>query len=560
MIDPFLRWLLGVDRTEEVRLARAEMERDRAALDAHLDAEERAFIAEMEARSRTPHTALGECPPGVPYRVALAAFDGTHSWTSAGTGSGKTRFVASLVAALLLALVGGAPLAVVCLAMQGDLVDLVLRALGALLLRAPAGRRSEVLSRLTVARFFRGATLPPFDIFTRSPHAPLLVQAQTLAEVIEHSLGAALGSRQETALTMLVALAIEAGLPVNALRLLLHDRNALEALARRSAEPLVTAYILNRFARESSATTDGIASRLDRLISLDDGLRGALAGPGTIDFAGCFRPGAISCFDLSGSPLGGDGARRALGALTIQALVSAALSSTRRIEGPTVLVVDEAQLALTPATMATLSTAVTTIRAAKVGIHFVNQSLAQLPREFVQLLSTNVTWRFLGRSGATDAAMSAEFLPRTGRVPKPRPPFGPPGERVEFLSRSEEETFRIAECGALPRRTFFMTERSAPFGVRRLEAPAFDPPAWDRLPSELRTALERGATGVPRNELIARAREVEARAMASSGAASDEAEEPPEPKRRARRGVQAPATPDAVTRAEKWSRRGRKTP
>lgn len=560
MTNPLIRWALGVGRGEQVRLARTEMERDRALLGAHLDAEERAYVAEMEARARTSHVALGQCPPGVPYRVALAAFDGTHSWTSAGTGSGKTRFVASLVAALLLAILQGVPLAVICLAMQGDLVDLVLRALGALLARASAGRRSEVLARLTVARFFRGATLPPFDIFTRSPHAPLLVQAQTLAEVIEHSLGASLGSRQETALTMLIALALEAGLPVNALRLMLHDRDALEALARRSAEPLVTAYILNRFARESSATTDGIASRLDRLISLDDGLRGALAGPGTIDFAGCFRPGAISCFDLSGSPLGGDGARRALGALTIHALVSAALSSARTIEGPTVFVVDEAQLALTPATMATLSTAVTTIRGAKVGIHFVNQSLSQLPREFVQLLSTNVTWRFLGRSGATDAGMSAEFLPRTGRVPKPRPPFGPPGERVEFLSRSEEETFRIAECGALPRRTFFMTERSAPFGVRRLEAPAFDPPAWERLPGDLRAAIERGATGVPRSELIARAREVEARAMAPSADVDPETSEHPEPKRRTRRNAKAPATPDAITRAEKWSRRGRKTP
>lgn len=560
MTNPLIRWALGVGRGEQVRRARSEMARDRSQLDAHLDAEERAFVAEMDVRARTSHIALGQCPPGVPYRVPLAAFDGTHSWTSAGTGSGKTRFIASLVAALLVAIVGGAPIAVICLAMQGDLVDLVLRALGALLLRASTVRRSEVLSRLVVARFFRGATLPPFDIFTRSPHAPLLVQAQTLAEVIEHSLGASLGSRQETALTMLIALAIEAGFPLNALRLLLHDRNALEVLARRSVEPLVTAYILNRFARESSATTDGIASRLDRLISLDDGLRGALAGPGTIDFAGCFRPGAISCFDLSGSPLGGDGARRALGALTIHSLVSAALSSARRIEGPTVFVVDEAQLALTPATMATLSTAVTTIRAAKVGIHFVNQSLSQLPREFVQLLSTNATWRFLGRSGATDAGMSAEFLPRTGRVPKPRPPFGPPAERVEFLSRSEEETFRITECGALPRRTFFMTERSAPFGVRRLEAPAFDPPTWESLPRDLRTAIERGATGVARSELIARAREVEARAMAWSANASTDDGEPPEPKRRSRRSAKAPTTPDAITRAEKWSHRGRKTP
>ena len=553
----WVRRLLGVGRAEEVRRARVEEERDRAGLRAHLDADERAFLAEMERRSRMSHVPLGNCPPGVSYRVALSALDGTHAWWSAGTGSGKTRGAAALVASLLRALLLGEPIAVICVAMQGDLVDLVLRALAELLRRAPAKRRREVLERLLVARFFRGATLPPMNIFARSPHAPLLSQAQTLAEVIEHALGASLGSRQQTAATMLFARAIETGLSVNALRLLLNNPPALVTLAGPLSEPLVRAYLEQRFPRESAATTDGIASRLDRLLSLDAGLRGALAGPEAIDYTACFRPGSISCFDYSGSPLGGDDARRALGALTIHSLIAAALSSARRIEGQTILVVDEAQLALTSATMATLSTAVTTIRAARVGIHFINQSLAQLDRGFVQLLATNVTWRFLGRSGATDAGLSAEFLPRTGRIPKPRAPFAPVGERAEYLSRSEEETYWVQECGSLPRRTFFVMERSAPFGVRRLEAPEFDPPPWSAIPSDLRAEVERGATGVPREELIARARRAEDEALAThANAVHDDGEAP------ARRGraPKVPVTPDAVTRAERWARKGRRTP
>lgn len=551
------RFLLGVPRDEEVRRARVQIAEDRNVLLGDLAAEDRALSDEMRRRERAPHVTLGNCPPGVPFRVRLADLDGTHSWCTAGTGGGKTRFSGSFLTSVLARLLAGEPIAVVVVGLQGDLCELVLRSLGALLQGAPAQRRDRVLSRLTVARFFRGEYLPAWNILARSPHAPLLVQAGTLAEIIENALGAALGSRQETALTMLLALAIEARLPVNVLRLLLHEPEALGTLARSSSEPLVASYIRNRFARESSATMDGIASRLDRLLSLDDGLRGSLVGPETIDFARCFEPGSISVFDFAGTPLGAEGARRALSALTLQSLVTAALSSARRIAGPTLVVIDEAQLAFTPATVRTLETALTTIRQFRVGLHFVNQSLVQIPRDFVQLLATNVSLRFLGRSGELDASLSQEFLRRTGRVPKPRAPFAPQGDRPEFLSRSEETAFRIAECGALPRRTFFVTERGAPFGVRRMEAPAFDPPSWGALPRELREVLERGATGVPRTELIERAKRIEAEALnrfanSPDQGSADDAEH--QPRRRARKGT-LPRTPDAITRAAGWGER-----
>lgn len=557
MSGRFTRFLLGVPRDEEVRRARAQIAEDRNVLLGDLRAEDRAFADEMRRRERAPHVTLGSCPPGVPFRVRLADLDGAHSWCTAGTGGGKTRMTASFLASVLARLVAGEPVAIVVVGLQGDLCDLVLRSLGALLQSAPADRRDRVLSRLTVARFFRGDHLPAWNILARSPHAPLLVQAGTLAEIIENALGAALGSRQETALTMLLALAIEAELSVNVLRLLLHEPEALGVLARRSSEPLVASYIRSRFARESSATLDGIASRLDRLLSLDDGLRGSLVGPETIDFARGLEPSSISVFDFAGTPLGAEGARRALSALTLQSLVTAALSSARRIAGPTLVVIDEAQLAFTPATVRTLETAVTTIRQFRVGLHFVNQSLVQIPRDFIQLLSTNVQWRFLGRSGETDASLSQEFLPRTGRIPKPRAPFAPQGDRPEFLSRSEETAFRIAECGALPRRTFFVTERSAPFGVRRMEAPAFDPPSWSAFPKELREVLERGATGVPRGELIDRAKKIESEAFTRfvngpEEGNADEAE--PQPRRRSRKGA-LPRTLDAVTRAAGWGER-----
>lgn len=463
----------------------------------------------------------------------------------------------ALVDSILEHLVAGEPIAVIAIALQGNFADLVLRALGSRLQRASTERRRAVLSQMITAQFFRGATLPEWNILAATPHAPPMVQAAAIAEVLETALGG-LGGRQETALTMLLALAIEHALPINVLRLCLHEPQTLQALARRSMEPLVTSYILNRFARESAATVDGLGSRIDRLLSLDAGIRGALSGPGTIDFARCFEPGSFSAFDLSGTRLGGEGARLAISALLLQSISFAALSSARQVRGHTLVFIDEAQLAFTPATARTLATLLTTVRQFGVGLHFINQSLVQIPRDFVQLLATNIRWRFLGRSGREDAVLSSEFLPRTGRMPKPAPPFGPPSDRPEFLSRTEETEVRVSALSAMAGRHFVVTERAAPFGPREIIARNFSPPSWDALPRDLREALERGATGISRTELIERARRVEAESLvrfATTSDATGEDDAPTRPARRNRSKGSLPKTPNAVGRAASWGKR-----
>ncbi|TAK31192.1 MAG: hypothetical protein EPO40_05690 [Myxococcaceae bacterium] len=453
----------------------------------------------------------------------------------------------------------GEPVAVIVIALQGNFADLVLRALGARLQGASTERRRAVLSRLLTAQFFRGKTLPEWNILAATPHAPPIVQAGTIAEVLENALGSALGGRQETALTMLLALAIEHAMPINLLRLCLHEPTVLQDLARRSKEPLVASYILHRFSRESAATIDGLGSRIERLLALDAGIRGALCASSTISFERAFEPGSVSVLDLSGTPLGAEGARRAIAALALQSLCFAALSSSRQIRGHTLVFLDEAQLAFTPATVRTLETALPTVRQFRVGLHFINQSLVQVPRDFLHLLSTNLRWRFLGRSGREDAVLSSEFLPRTGRVPKARPPFGPPPERVEFLSRAEETESRVTSLGTMAGRHFIVTERTAPFGPREIVARPFDPPPWDALPAGLREALERGATGVPRDELIERARTMEADAMARFGGDSADVGDGAPAAGGRRRGQPkgtVSQTPDAVGRAARWGKHG----
>lgn len=557
MIGRARRFLLGVSRAEEVRRARAEMARDRELLHAHERADERAFEAEMRRRAGvTPHIALGESLSGVPFRIALEhLFAGTHGWVTGSSNSGKTRLIAALIAAVLELLLAGYPVTVIVVALQGDLITLVLRILGALLLRAAATRRRDVLARLLVSRFASGSHLVPWNVFVRAPGTPLLAHGNGVAEVLAHALGAHFGHKQRPGLGMQIAAVSERDLSPNAYRILLSAPERLAALGQRSADPIVAAYFRDRFLREASSL-DGIASLLDALLGLDEGLRGALAGPGGINWVDRFAPGSITLLDFAG--LDG-GVSRALAGLSLRSLIGAALSSARRVEGPTLLVIDEAQRAFTPSTAALLSDALTTIRHGRVSIQLVNQSLAQLPSDFTTLAATNVRYRWVGRCGATDASLSQEFLPRTGRVPKPRPPFVPPGERDEMMSRSEELTFRIAEAGTLPQGTFFVTERSTPFGTRRLVAPRIDPPEWEALPAALRTDLERGGYGIPRAELIARGRRLETEVLESLASEEPSDAEGGGSRRataRGRRKASPPQTPDAVTRAASWRRRG----
>lgn len=553
-MNRFVRRAFGVPRAEEVRRAREAERRELEALHVHRDRDTRAFAAEMRRRAQVQHIALGMCPPDVPYRIDLAdLFATTHAWITGATFSGKSRLAGALVEEVLQLLLAGHPLAVVVVALEGDLVTTTQRALGGLLRRAPAMRRDAVLSRLLVARFAGGRFLVPWNIFACPPGVTFQSHGNTVAEVLAHVLDVQLGHRQRPSLAKLIARMSRLDLPPNALRLLVDRPELIPVLGAPSEDPFEASYFSHRFAREATSL-DGIGSLLDALLGLDDALRGALVGPGTIDFRACLRPGSVSLFDFAGQGSAG----RALAGLTLHALLGASQSAARHVEGPVLIVIDEVQRAFTPSTAALLADALATARHARVALALVNQSLTNLPREFVHLASTNIRYRWLGRSGEADAAAAQEFLPRAGTVPRSRPPFSSPAERPEYLSRAEELAFRIAECGALPQGEFFLTERSAPFATRRFIAPRFDPPAWNSLPADLRNALERGAFGVPRTELIRRGRAFEDAFLRSLTASAVDAGDTAPRSRRPRHA--APATPDAVTRAATWRRRSGGTP
>lgn len=541
----FLLWLVGLSRFLERRRAEGSIASDRALLTASVQEDDTRFTDTMTVREEAPALLLGHALDGTPYRFPLGDLPGQHIWISGGTGSGKSTMTAAWVRDLFGAMVRGAPLSFVFVVMQGFLGDMVLRALGDVLLRSSASQVDATLSQLLVAQFFRGSHLPEWQILARDPAVPIMVQASAVADVLEASVGAVLGSRQETALTMLLGLAIELGLTLQELRALIYNPEALVGLASRSTLPEVRLYILHRLARER-AQLDGIGARLDLLLRVP-AAKAVLAGPGALDFRASFRPGAVTVLDFSGEGMGAEAAKRTLAAVALQYLSYAIFDAGRARDGATIIIADEMQEALTPATTRMLARWVTTSRAFGASLVSIHQSTVQLPREFQTLLSTNIRLRAVGRSGREDAAASVEFLPRTGRVPRSRLPGDPPLARPEWLSRTEEADFRVNQTANLPQRHMFLTDRLAPFATREIVAPEFDAPELSSLPSALRNRLLRGRAGVAREELLRRAAELESRAVASMEAS-------PPLARATRRAPAAPDTPDVVEVAERWRR------
>lgn len=568
LVPQWLVRLAGGTPRSNVALARTARAEEVEALHAHLHEDERRFEETMGGRDGGTSIRLGETEDGVPYRVPQNFFDGSSAWFTASTGAGKTRFAAHLVMELVRAALGGAPVSVICLDMKGgenSLADLTLRALASLAAGAVA-LRARLLAHLLTVQFFASPFLVPWQVLASDGSVEPMTQGSGLAEILEAIIGRGLGARQESSLTLLLAAGIDARKNLIEVRHALDDRSRLAELFSRSRLPEVRRFA-GRIARESQSSLDGLAARVDLLLR-SSSAKAMLAGTNTLDLHACFEPGAVTVVDVGGAPIGAEGPAAALGAITLAYLTHAIFDSRRRVRGFTVLVTDEIQsAALSSSNVHCLERILTLGRSFGVSLVSCHQSAAQLPSEIRTILSTNIAMRILGTSGADDARLSAEYLPRTGRLQKPRLPGMPPPERLEFLSASEEERVRVAELGRLPRQHFLVADRRESFQPRIVVAPNFNPPPWNAIDPELRDAVLRGRAGVPREDLLRHARELEARLLAETDAdsASPDAAEgavtapsrrPRAAATKSRKGAELPEFPDVVTGRARNARRG----
>jgi hypothetical protein len=431
---------------------------------------------------------------------------------------------------------------IILLDFKGELADLFLRSIAQRLTQIPAAARQSFLDRLTVIRPFAGRFAPPLQILERIPGVSPLVQAHALTEIIEGAVSAPLGSNQSPSMSSTLAGAIEEGYDLLRYRYAMAnpDGRIWTAIAERSQIPEVRAYLLTKFVREKSPVIDGITSRIDALLRVES-LKASFAAEHMVDLRRAYSPGSVTILDFGGADLGAVGPRRASSAVGVKYVTWAAFDPNRSREGFTFIVADEIQSVLSSSISEDVARLITTGRSFGVGFLAAHQGETQLPSDLRSDLSTNIRLRILGRSCEKDAEAASEWLPRTGFVPKRWPFGGMPPDRPEFLSEREEERHWVRRITDLPRRVFLVADRGATFGPRFVETPTFDPPPWDAIDPEIADAVLRGNVARPREELLARARDIEERAVAELISAAQAEKE-----HRRRRESPVPRLPDVV--------------
>jgi hypothetical protein len=539
--------LMGMRGGRVRELARASREDDTRRIREDVGEDERWFVGHSANVANGQHVVLGQTEVGVPYRISLHDLTSLPSWITAGTGAGKSRLLGGVMLQVLEHLVRGAPVSIVVIDGKGETADQFLRSLAQLLEGSSEQQRRWVLARTHTFRFFDRAYLPSWPLLAPTPGVSAPTQADVVAEVLcENASDATLGPRQRLMLARMCALAIEQNLPIATLPWLLSSPAQVASLAGQSSIPAVR-LDLSRFDRESQSSIDGLVSRLGILLGVPS-LKAVLSGGRVFDFATCFEPGAITVMDFGGAEMGARAAVRAMGSLAISALGNGAFDPRRTVRGTTMIVLDEPQAFLNSVSLGQYERLVTMGRSLGAGgLVFTHQGPTQLPVEFQTILNTNIALRILGRSSERDANAASEWLPRTGRVPRPREPGSRRQREAAFLTESQELRHRLEQGGKLPARNFLVADRRAPFAPRVIEALNYNPPQWSSIRADVAEAVRRGMVGTPRRELERRVSEIEAAAEARF-LESREAE--PRPGRKRGRAVE---TPDVVGRgSEQW--------
>lgn len=550
LIESFLFWL-GLRRSDERLLAAEARQGVVDELRGAITEDERLFAAEMERRRLEPHLVIGRAGT-VDYLLPLRDMIGAHAHVVAQPGAGKTRFIVALITQVLEHMwLRGASHAVIAVDPKGETVLLLMRAVAELLARLPAELARDLSRRITTIRPFLGNFLTPIDLLAREPSVDLIAQARTTVELIERTAGAAVGIRQGTAGTFAFATLIANGVSLVEAPFLLRNPTAMRYLASRVDEPRLRSYFEGGdYERESRTTLHGLLARTEVMVGIAP-LRAMSAGPGGLDFRTAFAPGMLTIVDLDGAPLGAQSIAEAIGALLLTRIAWAAFAQGGERAAGTWLVIDELGRLASPSVLDVVERILTQGRWRGLGLTSVAQFAQQLP-ELDRLLSANTRWRSFGRSSAREIEGAAsEWLPITGRRLRPRRP-GEPSRTAEFMTEAEEVRDWVRRIARLPQRHFLFADRSAPFASRVVVAPTMAPAPWHEIPAEVRELVERGGFGLPREELLARARRLES--DAADRLMRTREQSPPREGRRRGQAVEQPL-PDLAERTRSRRRR-----
>jgi hypothetical protein len=448
-------------------------------------------------------TATDSSGEEIPIRLALDD-DYTTLLVQGTTGSGKTTWIASLLGQELSAHRG-----VGVIDAKGDLFDTAIRLAAAVAHGHGIGDAERERTRLVVVNPFSDH-LVPFNVCRLLPGETAETRAYEVVLAFSRFFEAGLGFHQESIFRAVLLLAIEAGLTLVEVPLILEDEVLRGILANRSTNPTVKDFFLRTYPVVPAASKQALVSRLQGLL-LSENIRLMLGAEDLLDLRTIFDRGDPLFVFLGRGPGVAEEQVEILGSLFFQVLLQAAYARGTGQRERYLLIFDEfAQLLEAPGLSRRLETGLTTGRSFGLRFSLVHQNFAQLPTSLREIILANSDLIALFRTSGRNAILFGDFLPSVD------PELVALADLSRMPSREEGRRLQLEALQRLPNRTCFFYDRRRPYRAIRLRAPdvrrsnellGLSPERFERLIE--REGWLRGGAGVPRAELKS---QIEARA------------------------------------------------
>ncbi|MBI3825648.1 MAG: DUF853 family protein [Candidatus Rokubacteria bacterium] len=426
------------------------------------------------ARSATKE----EIPLRLPWDAEYA-----HWLVQGGTGTGKTTWVASLLAQELEA---GRPFGV--LDCKGDLYAMALRMVG----------RSAPRERVVIVNPFSDA-LVPLNVCRPLPGSSPEVQAYEVTLALSRLFDRSLGLHMENILRHLLLLLMESDLTLVEAPQVLEDEVLRGVLAQKSRNEAVKHFFLGTYEAIPQVSKDALLSRLGSLL-LPENMRLMLGADDLLDLRGVLDRGDYLFVFLGKGPGVPEEQVEVLGSLFLQLLFQATYARGSGERRGYLIAADEFfHLLEAPGLAKRFETALTSVRSFGLSLMLIHHNFAQLPVALREIVLGNCDLMTLFRTSGRNAEHFGDFLPEVD------PETFSDASAALRMSRTESRRRQLEALQRLPDRHAYWYDRRKPYRALKLRVPDVDFPVRAREEESIVTTATPSRTAL-RAQIEARKR------------------------------------------------------
>ncbi|HXN41758.1 MAG TPA: TraM recognition domain-containing protein [Myxococcaceae bacterium] len=383
-----------------------------------------------------------------------------------GTGSGKTKFMTSVVSR---ALRERTPVGVIdC---KSGFYDAALEWAGSVAYGLAEPARSDFIRSLVVVDPF-GETLVPLNICRVMQGTSPEVQAYNVCQAFARLFDAAFGFQMGNILLNLVLLLMEAELSLVEAPEVLQNQLLRGILVDRSQHQQVKDYFTRTYPTVPAGSKDALLARLQSLL-LPENLRLMLGADELINFKEILDRGDPLFMFLGKGAGVPEEQVEVIGSLLLQLLFQGAFASDNNRRRPYQIVCDEFfHLLDAPGLDKRFETALTTLRSFRVHLSLVMQNFSQISGTLRDTILGNCDVMAIFRTSSRNAQYFGDFLPELDPeiVEKALQKTGKPPHRMEVRSQLTERMQR------LPNRHCYFYDRRRPYRALLLRVPDMPEP------------------------------------------------------------------------------------